>query len=73
MFNVSGVKYSAAMGIWRLLTENIPQAALSIWFAHEMKPSALVYVSCALSIITGLKGFAKGALRIGNENYEVIG
>mmetsp|Transcript_8073 Transcript_8073/g.14871 ORF Transcript_8073/g.14871 Transcript_8073/m.14871 type:complete len:502 (+) Transcript_8073:83-1588(+) len=51
----------AVQGITRLLTENIPQAILSIRFAREVKPSKVVYASVGLSLTLAVKAFLGGA------------
>lgn len=51
----------AVQGITRLLTENIPQAILSIRFAREVKPSKVVYASVVLSLTLAVKAFVGGA------------
>merc|ERR1712107_484219 len=49
--------FVASQAIARFATENLPQAALSIMFAQEMKPSLTVYCSTATSLFMALNAF----------------
>jgi len=56
----ASASFVAAQGIARFVTENLPQAALSIMFAQEMKPSLTVYCSTATSLFMALNAFSQG-------------
>merc|ERR1712124_194602 len=56
-----GVRFAAYLGVARMLTENLPQAGLALWFSHEMKPSKFVYVNIAISLCVAAKSFITSA------------
>lgn len=72
-YDEDGVKFMVTMGIWRMLTENIPQAALAIWLAIDLgDASPLLYINVAVSTAVAAKGFAKGVQRMAKGDFTEV-
>jgi len=70
--DAEAVKFAATANMWKLLTENIPQAALAIWLANDLKPLWFVYLNVSVSLILAVKSFSMGVRRIAQEDYEPL-
>jgi len=56
----AGKAYEAALGVTKLLTENIPQSILQIAMMRETGANNMVYLSVALSLLMAFKSFVIG-------------